>query len=187
MVAVTAICMALGVGTWLGARAAVAIAGPSLAVGLASFTRRRDSDAPDAAILFLFGVAAAFAVLGLYDVRHEFYHGYARTVAWYSAVVLYGVAPLAAGILRSKPSPFATCVAALLCLTPAAHHQLDRFDFVPETIFLLMASSVTYVSAGWTAHFVRSRFWIGIIGALLWLVAGCLWVLVEAWVILFFE
>jgi hypothetical protein len=92
-----------------------------------------------------------------------------------------------AGILRAPPSRFATCVAAALCLTPAAHNQLDPFDYVPETIFLSMASFVTFVSSGWAISFVRSKSWLRALGMSLCLLAAGLWIFVEAWVILYFE
>jgi hypothetical protein len=165
MIVVSLVCVASALGSWFGPRLAVATLSPFLAVAVATRCRRATSAAPDACIFVLLGAGSVAAVQLLYSVRRESYHDFVSVAACVATVAQFAIVPMLAGLLRAPPSRFATCVAAALCLSPAAHNQLDPFDYVPETIFLLMASFVSFVSAAWVAHFARSRSYRAAFGA----------------------
>lgn len=86
-------------------------------------------------------------------------------IIWGVSIVAFVGIPLLAGILRRRPSLPSTALAGILLLAcPVVYLITDslsvRFEMWRDAFFLGTGSSVTFISAGWTASFARARQWI---------------------------
>lgn len=188
MVGFTGICIALGLGVWLGAAAGAAALGAAcILAGAVASKRQGVFAALDVGVLGVIGAISVIAVERLYAVRHEYGRGPESTTTWIAAIILMAVLPAVAGALRGRSSPLALSIAAALCLSPAAFRVLEQFDKVPDVIFLFTGSAVAFISTGWTVSFFRGRRWFAAVATCVLLPAAGLWVTVVIWFILYFE
>lgn len=129
-------------------------------------------------------VASLVAVPSLYGIKPG--------EVWGGSTAAFAGLPLLAGMIWGRPSRFANLAAGTLLLScPIIYILTDplpvTFEMMRDAFFLATSSSITFVSAGWIASFVRSRQWIRLCVAGLFAACGAAAVAVMIAVFMYLE